>query len=176
MPADPPADERLTHPPWKTQVCRCLDKAEQAVARYYAIRPREWSTRFRYDLASAADHPDLHFPASALAQIVRIEPAPADQQRFRIVLRDEEILRLAEEFGLEAVLELTLAHELVHLVRFGQGLADFEQAGSAQQAEERRVQRIAAEALAAAEPAHAPHILEVARHLEASHRACQPPK
>ncbi|MDQ7005906.1 MAG: hypothetical protein Q9Q40_01595 [Acidobacteriota bacterium] len=168
MPAASPADERLTRPPWNAQVCRCLEKAEKAVARYYAIRPREWSTRFRYDLASAADHPDLHFPASALAQIVRIEPAPADQQRYRIVLRDEEILRRARDFGLDAVLELTLAHELVHLVRFGQGLADFDQEGPEQQAEERRVQRIAAEALAALEPDEAERIRRMARQLEAS--------
>lgn len=140
---------RLISPPWRERVCRCLDRAEASVAAYYAVQPREWATRFRYDLGSSHDHPEISFPPGALAQILRVDPPPRGKKRFRIVLRDPEILRLGEQFGLDPVLTFTLAHELVHLVRFAHSLAPFELTGRAHAEEEERVSRIAVEALRA---------------------------
>lgn len=140
---------RLTAPPWDEAVATALETAEVAVSGFYAIRPREWTSRFRYDVASALDHPDLPFRAGTLAQIVGIEIAESPRPpRWRIVLRDPVIFRLARRHGLHVVLAYTLAHELVHLVRFASGLAPFdasEEHGRTE--EEARVCRVARESL-----------------------------
>lgn len=151
------ADDRLTRPPWRTTLESALDTAERGVAGYYAISPREWSSRFRYDLGSDADHPGLDFPPGTLAQIVRMEilasPRPP---RWRIVLRDAAILALRHQVDLHALLAHTLAHELVHLVRFASGLAPFDpHHGFDRGEEEERVCRIAREAVARLAAEHA---------------------
>ncbi len=144
-----PARPRLVSPRWREMLASSLEAAEGGVATFYAIRPREWGLRFRYDVASAMDHPALSFRRGTLAQIVQIalpeSPRPA---RWRIVLEDGEIFRLGVRLGLGAVLSYALAHELVHLVRFASGLAHFEIAEEHNRREEEaRVRRIAREAL-----------------------------
>jgi hypothetical protein len=145
----PAAERRLTAPAWSPQLCRALDQAEVAVAGFYAIRPREWISRFRYDVASAADHPGLAFPLGTLAQIVELRfdagPRPS---RWRIVLRDPLIFRMGRRLGLRTVLAYTFAHELVHLVRFASGIAPFDLGEEHRRTEEEsRVRRIARDAL-----------------------------
>lgn len=138
----------LTDPLHNPLLTAALARAERCVAGFYAIQPREWASRFRYDLASAADHPGLPFPHGTLAQIVQLEIA-SRPIRWRIVLNDPEILAWGKTADLELVLAYTLAHELVHLVRFASGLAEFAHAHEhSQQEEEDRVARIAREALA----------------------------
>jgi hypothetical protein len=138
----------LHHPPLRDTLCRALELAEQAVAAYYAISPREWSTRFRYDTAAGDDHPQLPFHPGALAQIVQLEPGSPDRPpRYRIVLKDEEIVALGREHGLFPVLAYTLAHELVHLVRFGSKRVPFELPPALVDEEERTVRRITRETL-----------------------------
>ena len=135
---------RLTGPPWDRVLDTALETAERLVADWYGIRPREWSSRFRYDLASSADHPELAFPGDALAQLVRLEdPSGTTPGRWRIVLRDEALHRLGARHGLSALLAWTLLHELVHLVRFATGLAAFEGTDpEARVAEERHVETV----------------------------------
>lgn len=148
--SEPTFDSRsLASPDGRELICDALQDAELAVAAFYAIRPREWSHRFRYDIASASEHPHLPFRAGTLAQIVglEIEDSPRPP-RWRIVLRDPAILRLGRRWGVRTVLAYTLAHELVHLVRFASGLAPFDATEEhARSAEEARVCRIAREAL-----------------------------
>lgn len=162
--------DRWTDPPWRPVLGRSLERAEDCVAGFYAIRPREWSTRFRYDIASCHDHPELPFTRTALAQIVRLEAPPPRVDRYRIVLRDPELFSLADEYDPFAVLTVTLAHEMVHLVRFGQGMAHFELPERLRAAEERHVRRIAEDAvLKNATPADRPRFEAViASHHEAS--------
>ncbi len=145
----PGAGRRLTAPEWSPRLCRALEQAEVAVAGFYAIRPREWISRFRYDVASAADHPHLGFPLGTLAQIVELRfEAPPRPSRWRIVLRDPLIFRLGRRLGLGTVLAYTFAHELVHLVRFASELAPFDLGEEhARTVEESRVRRIARDAL-----------------------------
>lgn len=145
--AAPP--RRLTSPAWAATLCGALEQAEIGVAGFYAIRPREWISRFRYDVASAVDHPGLSFPHGSLAQIVelRFETGPRPP-RWRIVLRDGLVLRLGARLGLGTVLSYTIAHELVHLVRFASGLAPFDLGEAHRRSEEEaRVRRITREAL-----------------------------
>ena len=148
----PAPARRLVDPPWRDALARALDVAERSVASFYAIRPREWASRFRYDLASAADHPALNFAPGTMAQIVALEIAASSRPpRWRIVLRDAVVFRLARRHGLDNVLAYALSHELVHLVRFASGLAVFDETSAGHRdEEERKVSRIAAEALAPA--------------------------
>lgn len=143
-PQPPPSFTRET----AAEICAALELAEKALAAYYAISPREWTTRFRYDVVGSSQHPALLFPPGSLAQIVLLErPGTGGPPRYRIVLRDLEIQALAARFPLPVVLAYTLAHELVHLVRFASGLAPFELPETERAPEEARVRRIAREAL-----------------------------
>ncbi len=158
MPEGPPRPARavtpvrLTSPPWDQVLDAALETAERLVADWYGIRPREWSSRFRYDLASCADHPELAFPGNALAQLVRLEdPSGNTPGRWRIVLRDDALHRLGARHGLPPLLAWTLLHELVHLVRFATGLAAFEGTDpEARAAEERHVETVVGRIVAAA--------------------------
>jgi hypothetical protein len=157
-----PQQPRWTDPPWRPLLGHSLERAEECVAGFYAIRPREWTTRFRYDIASCHDHPELPFTRTSLAQIVRLDAPPPRPGRYRIVLRDPQLFSLADDYDPVAVLTVTLAHEMVHLVRFGQGLAHFELPERLRQAEERRVRRIAEDAvLKAVEPSERPRFAEL---------------
>ncbi len=138
---------RLTDSAWSEPLGDALEAAELSVETYYAISPREWASRFRYDLASCHDHPELHFRESAMAQIVRAERSGAARTRYRIVLREPTIFRLAESHDLATVLTTALTHELVHLVRFGQGLAPFEAGEHERSEEEQLVIRISEQAI-----------------------------
>ncbi len=143
-----PHAPRLHKPPLLETLCEALQLAETAVSRYYAISPREWGTRFRYDVGSADDHPDLPFHPGALAQIAQLSPASGGfPARYRIVLKDDEILDLADSTGLVPLLTFTLAHELVHLVRFGSRRIPFDASEHAVLAEEEEVHRITLELL-----------------------------
>ncbi len=144
---------RLTAPPWDRVLDGALEQAERLVADWYGIRPREWASRFRYDLASSLDHPELAFPGPALAQLVRLEDPSGDTPgRWRIVLRDDALHRLSRRHGLAPLLAWTLLHELVHLVRFATGLASFEGADpGARSAEERHVETVVRRIVRAAE-------------------------
>jgi hypothetical protein len=138
-----PHEPRLHKPPHLETLCEALQLAETAVSRYYAISPREWGTRFRYDVGSADDHPDLPFHPGALAQIARLSPASGGfPPRYRIVLKDEEILERSRGSGLVPLLTFVLAHELVHLVRFGSGRVPFEMQPGEIRSEEEEVHRI----------------------------------
>jgi len=141
---------------------RALELAERAVERYYAISPREWESRFRYDLVSSALHPELPFHPGALAQIALVERGTGDRPpRYRIVLKDEELLALGDEVGdLQTVLAATLAHELVHLVRFASRRVPFDLAGPGILDEERIVRRITRESLEPVLPPGARRALE----------------
>lgn len=148
--------DKLHDPRYLGILDEALDLAEKAVARYYAISPREWSTRFRYDLGSSAGHPELPFHPGALAQIVLVERGdPSHPPLYRIVLRDDEILALGREVGLLPVLAGTLAHELVHLVRFASQRVPFDLEGDEMLEEERRVREISRAALGPLLPADA---------------------
>ncbi len=140
---------RLHQPPWQGTLHDALELAEGAVAAYYAISPREWGTRFRYDVESAAAHPELAFHPGALAQIALVEPGGSDRPaRFRIVLQDEAILELGAREGLLPVLAYTFAHELVHLVRFASQRVPFDLPADAIEDEERTVRALTLRILA----------------------------
>ena len=167
------APVRLTAPPWDAVLDSALERAERLVADWYGIRPREWSSRLRYDIGSAADHPDLPFPRGSLAQLVRLEdPAGGVTGRWRIVLRDDALHALGRRHGLAPVLAWTLLHELVHLVRFATGLAPFDVGDEeARRAEEHHVDTVVHRIVRAAGDAT---LAAVDRHLAAPAGQDQP--
>jgi len=127
--------------------------AEQLTGRFYCIPGREWQC-LPYDVTTAASDQPLR--DWAFADVVRVLPfsavpaTPARRYRFpehyRIRLRDDVILSAVEEQNREidlfSLLLWVLTHELVHVVRFGSGLAPFDAALDARRGEERRVHEI----------------------------------
>jgi hypothetical protein len=127
-----------------------LGAAEQFTGRFYCIPGRDWS-RFPYEVTTTASgEPPRDW---AFADVVRVLPfstAPIRRhgfgEHFRIRLRDDVFLSAVEEpdreIDLFPLLLWVLTHELVHVVRFGSGLAPFDAAADARQHEEHRVHEI----------------------------------
>jgi hypothetical protein len=121
-------------------VSAALEAAEGKVAHFYGIAPREWSLRFRYDVGTVGDEPELGFDPRSMAQLLRPRPCSRGRRpRFRIALRDAAILATGRRLGLRRTLLGVLTHELVHVVRFSQNPALFDARGQARYEEERRV-------------------------------------
>jgi hypothetical protein len=123
--------------------------AEDLTGRFYCIPGREWH-RYPYELRTLADGPGPAAPA--FADVVRLVAKPAAsrpggvRQLFRIRLRDDAILKAAEErrdgIELSPLLLYVVTHELVHIVRFGAGFAPFRAAEHRRLQEEERVHAI----------------------------------
>ncbi len=138
----------------RVEVDRALALAEARTAAFYGIPGREWP-RFPYDVRTLAEGPGPR--ARVFADVVRAVPrrergaAARRLPRFRVRLRDDVILEAVEEgdVALHPLLTVVLVHELVHVVRFGGGLADFDAAAAERRAEEVRVHAITRRILAA---------------------------
>lgn len=122
---------RRFDPSERRQVHRAAARAEDLTSGFYCIPGREW-TRFPYDIATLAEGPGPE--ARVFADVVRAVPSPRVQSGwvrdlYRIRLRDDEILAAVgglPEVGLFPLLLYVLTHELVHVVRFESGLAEFD--------------------------------------------------
>ncbi|MBZ5639329.1 MAG: hypothetical protein LAO51_11325 [Acidobacteriia bacterium] len=133
----------------KRYLGRAITLAEDLTGRFYCIPGREWP-RYPYELKTLADGPGPAAPA--FADVVRLVPDPlafrpaSVHQLFRIRLRDDAILEAAEQRsdGIELfpLLLYVVTHELVHVVRFGAGFANFRVAEHRRRKEEERVHAI----------------------------------
>ncbi len=129
------------------KVHAALGTAEELTSRFYCIPEREWP-RFPYELATRATEPPLE--DWAFADVVRVvAPSPVASrfpERYRIRLRDDAILaavnRPGRPVGLRALLLYVLTHELVHVVRFGSGIAPYDVDPDGRGVEEARVHGI----------------------------------
>jgi hypothetical protein len=116
----------------RRQVGRAAALAESLTSGFYCIPGREWP-RFPYDISTLAEGPGPQAPV--FADVVRmtsadvVGPARSARDRYRIRLRDDEILsaiRLGDELELDPLLLYVLTHELVHVVRFESGFAAYD--------------------------------------------------
>lgn len=160
-----------------------LGSAEALTGRFYCIPGREWA-RFPYDVRTlaAGTGPDER----AFADVVRLRATgrcrpQAFPERFRIRLRDDAILRAVHDRpdgpGLYPLLLYVLTHELVHVVRFGEGRARFDAPHEERVAEERRVHEITRRVLHPARDAALDPVLRLyERHFEASEAGASSPK
>lgn len=146
-------------------VCATLEGAEARVSAFYGIAPREWKVRFPYELATLAEHGGPGFERGSLAQVLRLQPAsPGRRTRFRIVLRDTEILRTGRRHGLRRTLLWVLVHELIHVVRFTLEPPRFDSRGEGRHREEARVLELTRRILA---PEDDPRLASLLRRMEA---------
>lgn len=143
----------------RREVDRALSVAEAYTGSFYGIPGREWP-RYPYEVLTLAEGPGPEAPVFAdVVRAVPMEAAPGGfpKPRFRVRLRDDVILAKAHDvrdIGLFPVLLYVLTHELVHVVRFGSGLADFDAPPDGRRAEEARVETVTRRILApAADPA-----------------------
>lgn len=157
-----------------------LGSAEDRTARFYCIPEREWP-RFPYEVRTRAFDPGP--PPGAFADLVRVrvEGASDFPERFRIRLDDDRILAAVRERrevpGLYPLLLYLLTHELVHVIRFGEGRARWDATDDERRAEERRVHGITRRIL---EPLHDGAVGRVAdrfaRHLDEIEAGWSSPK
>jgi len=159
-------------------VRRALGTAEDLTARFYRIPGREWP-RFPYDVRTRAVDPGPTDGAFADLVRIRCERPGAIPDRFRIRLADEAILDAADADGppLYPLLLYVLAHELIHVVRFGEGRAEWDASGALRREEERRVHAITRKVVG---PSTTPGLDRVAvlyeRHLDAMAGGALSPK
>jgi hypothetical protein len=133
----------------RRSVRRALIAAEQLTERFYCIPGREWA-RIPYELTTLAEDPAP--PVEAFAELLRLVPDPTAPKPplvpslYRIRLRDDTILEMVGRGGagveLFPLLLYVLTHELVHVVRFAGGHAEFDAEGEVRRAEEARVHAI----------------------------------
>ncbi len=132
--------------------------AEELVSNFYKMSASQWLRR-RYDIKTLVDlSPDetVHGP---FAQIIRYKGQRKDTSLgsstydyYKICLQDHAILSVLKQLPQIKVFPFTLyivSHELVHIVRFGKFLQNFEASPEEMMMEETRVHEITHEILLA---------------------------
>lgn len=127
----------------RVEVGRALLTAEELTAGFYRIAGREWG-RFPYDVVTLADEPAPPVPAFAdVVRLVSVARNRPPRELYRIRVRDDRVLDAvhgrSDGVELFPLMLYVLTHELVHVVRFGGGLAGFDAPADARDEEERRV-------------------------------------
>ena len=130
--------------------------AEELVSDFYKMSASQWLRR-RYDIKTLVDlSPDetVHGP---FAQIIRYKGQRKDTSLesstydyYKICLQDHAILSVLKQFPQIKLFPFTLyivSHELVHIVRFGKFLQNFEASPKEMMLEETRVHEITHEIL-----------------------------
>ena len=125
------------------------ERAASFVSDYYRVAPREW-LQMPYEVRTLRSLNSSEVTDSALAQTVcyafkrQAGPVVVEEgDLFRICLQDHRILGAVRnlQLGLEALLTYVLTHELVHVVRFGQGLQSIDLPLELRSREEDKVDR-----------------------------------
>ncbi len=122
--------------------------AEELVSEHYKMSAGQW-LRGRYDVKTLKDLTKDEIVHGPFAQIIRYEAKKKDTllgsstyDFYKICLQDHAILETLKKFPhipLFAFSLYVLTHELIHVVRFGQFLQNFNATESEKQKEETRV-------------------------------------
>ena len=106
-----------------------VEDAQALTGRFYHVSPREWAAHpFDVMTAGEAGNVDVDsMPAGALAAVVRVDLASRGRGRpsriYRIVVDEPRIVEAGRRRGagveLGPLLLYLMAHEMVHVVRFG---------------------------------------------------------
>jgi len=127
---------RFFNPSQMSLAKAAFDHAEQLVANYYRFGRRAFQA-YRYDIRTLAELETHEIQDGAFAHLCRyryekkgLPDASRSFQFYRVCLQDNRILDAVERansFIKFAPLMLYIAaHELVHVIRFDEGLFDFE--------------------------------------------------
>jgi len=134
------------------------ERAAGFVSDYYRVAPREWR-HMPYEVRTLHFLESSEVTDSALAQTVcysfkrQAGPVMVEEgDLFRICLQDHRILEAVRNFQMEldSLLTYVLTHELVHVVRFGQGLESIDLPIELRSNEEQKVERTTRRILAQA--------------------------
>ena len=132
-------------------------QAERLAGRYFDLTEAQMRTQ-RYDLRTLA-HLEAHeVDEKAFAHLCKYairKEEPAEQARsydlYRVCLQDNRILNAVERahsfIRLESLMLYIAVHELVHVIRFASGQADFNAPHGERLQEEEKVNKITRSAL-----------------------------
>ena len=132
-------------------------QAERIAGRYFHLTEAQIKAQ-RYDVKTLA-HLEAHeVDDRAFAQLCKYsirKEEPAEQARsydlYRVCLQDNRILNAVERahsfIRLESLMLYIAVHELVHVIRFGSGQADFDAPQAERLQEEEKVNKITRSAL-----------------------------
>ncbi|MDQ5988266.1 MAG: hypothetical protein CSYNP_04026 [Syntrophus sp. SKADARSKE-3] len=127
-----------------------FQNAEQLAFRHFRVRP-EGEKRFRYDVKTRAylDHHEVR--EGAFAHLCKYEYG--NGYFYRICLQDDQIIdavtRAHSFIKFSPLMLYIAAHELVHVIRFDRGEADFDVSANEKVDEEMRVHSITGDMLQA---------------------------
>lgn len=130
--------------------------AEELVSNHYKMSASQWLAR-KYDIKTLADLSPEEIVQGPFAQIIRYEGQRKDALLgssayifYKICLQDHSILetlRQAPNIRLLPFILYIVTHELIHVVRFGKFLQNFEASPQEMMTEETRVHEITHEIL-----------------------------
>ena len=134
-----------------------FDQAERLAGRYFLLTEDQMRAQ-RYDLRTLAHLEAYEVDEKAFAHLCKYairkeEQAekPRSYDLYRICLQDNRILGAVERahsfIRLESLMLYIAVHELVHVIRFGSGQADFNAPGDERLQEEEKVNKITRSAL-----------------------------
>ncbi|HOK07054.1 MAG TPA: hypothetical protein PK836_04235 [Syntrophales bacterium] len=127
---------------------RAFRRAEAVAGRHFRIPPAGMAA-FRYDVRTLAFLNENEVREGAFAHLCKYEYI--NGHFYRVCLQDHRILDAVERahsfIKLEPLLTYIAAHELVHVIRFDTGEADFDGTEEERVREEERVHRITGEML-----------------------------
>lgn len=144
-------------------VGQALEVAEERVSDYYHLSASSWR-RYPYEVRTRAQLAPPEVSRQALAQVLRLRRPPLAREWrskdfYRICLQDHNLLGAVRREGqgeiLLPLLVYVMAHELVHVVRFGRFQHLFEANEQERDREEALVHGLSKEIL---KPVRLPHL------------------
>ncbi len=139
-------------------VKQAVTMAEELVSDYFKMSRNEW-LRPKYDVETLVNLKHDEIVDEPFAQIVRYQGrrkgttlGSGYYDFYKICLQDHTILKALEQSKELALMPFSLyiiAHELIHIVRFGKFLQNFDASQNEKLAEERRVHTLTHQVVAA---------------------------
>lgn len=135
-----------------SKIKRVFDQAERLAGRYFRLTEDQMRAQ-RYDLRTLAHLEAYEVDEKAFAHLCKYAIRKGEQAEkprsydlYRICLQDNRILGAVERahsfIRLESLMLYIAVHELVHVIRFAGGLADFEAPHAERLQEEEKVDQI----------------------------------
>lgn len=158
-------------------VGQALEVAEERVSDHFHLSASSWR-RYPYEVRTRAELKPPEVSRQALAQVLRLRRPPLAREWrgkdfYRICLQDHNLLGAVRREGrdelLLPLLVYVMAHELVHVVRFGRFQHLFEASQAQREREEALVHGLSVEILRPVRLPHLDRVLELYNAQAAGH-------
>jgi len=133
-------------------VNNCVAMAEELVSNFYKMSASQWTAACLYDIKTLVDLSPEEIVHGPFAQVIRYKGRSKDltlgssiYDFYKICLQDHSILSTLKKSPDISILPFTLyivAHELIHIVRFGKFQQNFEASPEEMMNEEAHVHEI----------------------------------